>query len=144
MGIPDDGMGIQGGTMTTPDKSLSAAKALQNQFDIGSYCPKRDDFLFEEASEEEIASVLRPFMEGEEMEIRLGIANSSICDLLEQSKRKDEEMDQLKKVLRHCRLFIVNGIGYCQSKEQEVELIKTEVDKLLDPPDDGNNTEGKG
>ena len=43
----------------------------------------------------------------------------------------ERDLDGLRKVVRHCRLFIVDRKGYVADEDMERELIKQEIDAIL-------------
>jgi hypothetical protein len=53
-------------------------------------------------------------------------------DVMKAHARKlERERDELRKVVRHCHLFIVERKGYIADESLERELIKQEIDALI-------------
>lgn len=90
---------------------------------------------------EEIASVLRPYMESKEARNVV----QDLCDetrvLKEEIQRKDEEITKVKKMLEDlCDIIEKNKSIHIWETRNRAMLAKKEL-KLIYPPDDGTNGE---
>lgn len=124
-------------------RALSAAKALIEQ---GGGIRKGSSF---EAYPEEIASVLRPYMESKEARNVV----QDLCDetrvLKEEIQRKDEEIARIRefieKEIQHDNEDIkaYDGADFACELAKSHRIALQSVLRLLNPPDDGNNMETK-
>jgi hypothetical protein len=127
----------------TPDTATRAAERIEDR--------RRNSKVLGSPTTEEIASILRPFMETKEdkdekeaMQI-IGATLVHFRDLAralsEESKRKDEEIAKVKKMLEDlCDIIEKNKSIHIWETRNRAMLAKKEL-KLMNPPDDGKTLE---
>jgi hypothetical protein len=138
-------------TTTHQDAATRAAEALKRAFCIERLVddpeyPGEDEWVI--ADKEEIASILRPFMEtkkpGAFIEMHVDTfseLSTAAAKALEESKRKDEEIAKVKKMLEDlCDIIEKNKSIHIWETRNRAMLAKKEL-KLMNPPDDGKTLE---
>lgn len=141
--------------MTTPDRALEAAKELRLKFNIVVNRADENGFFSEDVYEEEIASVLLPYMESEEesfskRSFREALEQGKIVEsLLDESKRKDEQITMIRefieKEIEHDNQDIkaYDGADFACELAKSHRIALQSVLRLMNPPDDGT-TLGRG
>jgi AAA+ superfamily predicted ATPase len=124
--------------MTTPhqDAATRAAEAIRKAFSIVRLDEDPvhpEETMFHVPKTEEIASILRPFMERNPMDWADIIQENR--RLREFSKRKDEEITALKAELKRARF---DQMCEAEESEQKAEIMNREP---MNPPDDGKTLE---